>query len=445
MITSLLLVAGLAPVQDTTRLTLDVAVDRALASYPTVAAARARADGAAADLGAAKAAWLPRLTLDGSLSRFQEPMVVAPLHGFDPTNPPLFDQTLIQTGLTLNWTLLDFGARSSRVRTQRALAGAADAASRTAEQQLVARVVAAYLRVLTARDLVAAQDQRLAALAAVSARTRQMIAEGKAARVEGLRVEAEARRAEADRIAGAAQLDVAEHDLAQLTALPYAAVRTAPLPGLRLADTAFATDTSAAVRGTLVARARQASTEVLEAEQRARAADAARGVAQAAWFPEVRVAGAYVDRGRWEGDFTAEWQVGVALSYPLFVGGGRRNAVRRATADGRAAAEQLRAVGLNVEQGVDQALAGLRQAHARVAALRSAVEQSAEVARIERLSLEVGAGTQTDFLTAEANLLAARAGLIEARHAEIGARVELARITGELSRDWLARIVEPAP
>ena len=445
MIASLLFLAGLAGPQDTTRLTLVVAVDRALASYPTVAAARARADGAAADVDAAKAAWLPRLTLDGSLNRFQEPMVVAPLHGFDPANPPLFDQTLIQSGLSLNWTLFDFGGRTARVRAQRALAGAADAAHSAAAQQLVARVVTAYLRVLTARDLVAAHDQRLAALVSVSARTRQLITEGKAARLEGLRVEAEARRAEADRIGSAAQLDVAEHELAQFTALPYQVVRTAPLLDLRLADTAFATDTSGAVRATLVERARQASAELREAEQRARAADAAAGVARAAWFPEVRVAGAYVDRGRWEGDFAAEWQVGVALSYPLFTGGGRRSAVRRASADGRAAAEQVRAVGLGVEQGVDQALAGLRQAHARVAALRSAVEQSAEVARIERLALDVGSGTQTDFLTAEANLLAVRAGLIEARHAEIGARVELARIIGELSPDWLARIVEPAP
>jgi len=445
MIASLLFLAGLAGPQDTTRLTLAVAVDRALASYPTVAAARARADGAAADVDAAKAAWLPRLTLDGSLNRFQEPMVVAPLHGFDPANPPLFDQTLIQSGLSLNWTLFDFGGRTARVRVQRALAGAAEAAHSGAEQQLMARVVTGYLRVLTARDLVAAQDQRLAALSAASARTQQLMAEGKAARVDGLRVDAEARRAEADRIATAAQLDVAEHELAQLTQLPYQTVRAALLADVRLGDTSLAIDTSGAVRATLVARARQASAELREAEQRARAADGTLGVARAAWFPELRVAGAYVDRGRWAGDFAAEWQVGVALSYPLFTGGARRSAVRRAAADGRAAAEQLRAVGLNVEQGVDQALAALRQAHARVAALQSAVEQSAEVARIERLSLEVGSGTQTDYLAAEANLLSARAGLIEARHAEIGARVELARIIGELSRDWLARIVEPLP
>ncbi len=222
-------------------------------------------------------------------------------------------------------------------------------------------------------------------------------------------------------------------------------MHAASLVGLRLVDTTLVVDTSDVVRTALVARARQASNELREADQRARAARAAQDAARATWFPELRVAGAYVDRGRWAGDFTAEWQVGVALSYPLFTGGGRRSAVRRAAADGRAAAEQLRGAGLNVQQGVDQALAALRQAHARVAALQSAVDQSAEVARIERLSLEVGAGTQTDYLAAEANLLSSRAGLIEARHAEISASVELARIMGELSPAWLARTVESVP
>jgi outer membrane protein TolC len=80
-----------------------------------------------------------------------------------------------------------------------------------------------------------------------------------------------------------------------------------------------------------------------------------------------------------------------------------------------------------------------------VAALQSAVEQSAEVDRIELLSYQVGASTETDYLTAEANLLASQAGLIEARNAEISARIELARVSGELSREWLARTVEPAP
>jgi len=98
------------------------------------------------------------VSLDGQLFRYQKPNVVAPLHGFDPLHPPLFDQTLIQSGVSLNWTVLDFGNRASRVRAQRALGDAADAAVSAAELQLTSRAVNAYLRVLTARDVLAAED-----------------------------------------------------------------------------------------------------------------------------------------------------------------------------------------------------------------------------------------------------------------------------------------------
>lgn len=432
---------ALAP-QDSVRLTLAQAIDRALATHPSVGSARAAREGAAADLGRTKSARLPHLTLDGSLNQFEQPMVVRPLHGFDPQNPPLFDRTLLQSSLSLSWTVVDFGNRSAQVRAQRALGAAADAALSSAELALVARVVDGYLRVLTVRGVLDAQDQRLAALASESDRTRKLIAEGKGARVDGLRVEAARRRAEADRIASAAQLDVAEHQLALLAEIPYQTIHATPLAALRLADTSMVSDTTVAVRSALVTRARGASPEIQEQARRVQAADAAVAAARATWFPELKVSGAYVDRGRGSGDFAAEWQVGVAVSYPLYTGGSRGSATRRAQADDRVAAEQLRLAEQTVEQGVDQALAALREAHARVAALEAAVEQSAEVARIERLSLDVGAGTQVDYLEAEANLLSDRAGLIQARHAEISARVELARLMGELSRDWLAHTVE---
>ena len=59
MIPILLFVAIAA--QDTSRLTLSTVIERALASYPTVAAARAARDRAAAEVGEARAARLPRL------------------------------------------------------------------------------------------------------------------------------------------------------------------------------------------------------------------------------------------------------------------------------------------------------------------------------------------------------------------------------------------------
>src|SRR5262245_16753195 len=113
---TLLLIAGIVAPPDTVRLTLHRAVDRALASYPTLAAARAQRDRVAADLGDAKSQRLPRLSLDGQLFRYQKPNIVAPLHGLDPGNPPIFDATLVQTGVLLNWTVMDFGNRAAKVR-----------------------------------------------------------------------------------------------------------------------------------------------------------------------------------------------------------------------------------------------------------------------------------------------------------------------------------------
>ncbi len=444
MIATLFLVAA-AFAQDTSHLTLSQVVDRALATHPSVAAARARRDHAAAEVGEARSTTRPRLLLDASVNQFQEPMVIAPLHRFDPRNPPLFDRTLVQSALSLNWTVFDFGSRAAGVRAQRALEDAADDAVTSATSDLIAQTANAYLEALTAREVLAAQDQRLTALSAEADRVGQRLAQGKAAQVEQLRVTAALKRAEADRIAGASRLDVAERQVAQLTDLPYTDVHRSTLGGLRLADTAFAADTTARLRASLVDAADRASPQVRELQDRVRAAGAGLTAVRATALPELRLGSAYVDRGRWWADYRAEWQVGLSVSYSLYGGGSQSSAIRKAAADDRAAGEQLRLARMRVDQGVDQALAALHEAHARVAALRSAVEQSAEVARIERLALDVGSGTQTDYLAGEADLLAARASLAEANQAQISARIELARVGGELSRDWLTRVLEVAP
>ena len=429
--------------QDSSRLTLETAVSRALSRYPQVAAAHAAREHAAADLGESRAALLPRLTLDGNLTHYQKPGLVFPLHSL-PTGPgsalPLFDNNLVQGSLTASWTLWDFGQRSSRIRAARLSASAADASVDSVEQAVIARTAAGYLAVLTARGVLAAQDERLAALAAESSRTNQVLAAGKAARIDLLRVTAELERARADRIATASRVDVAERDLAQLVDLPIDSIHRGALAGLGLLDTTLAT------RDSLMAAARAASPALLQAHQRAQAAAANAGIARGTRFPELRLQGRYLDFGRTAGDFESEWQAGVLVTWPLFTGGARSSQISRSDADARAAQAQAALAELAVAGSLDRTLASLREARARTAALEQAVAQSAEVVHIERLSLDVGSGTQSDFLEAEANLLSARASLVEARHAAITARVDLARITGELSPEWLRRtLVEQQP
>ena len=425
---------------DSARLTLAEALRGALGRYPTIAAARASRDQAAAALGEARAPLFPRLTLDAQLTRYQLPSIVYPLHSLTLTAPPVFDRTLAQGSASLSWTLWDFGARTGRIRAARAAESAAGAAVDATEATLVARVAQAYLRVLTLSGVLSAQDQQLEALASEADRVHQLLAAGRAARVEVLRIEATVTRARADREGSVADLEVAERDLSQLANVPVERARGAVLIALHLRDSSAVPE-----RAALLARAHEANADLRQARRAAEAGLAQLGAVRATRFPELRLLGAWVDRGSSQGLFKNEWQAGLALSYPLFTGGQRASQIRRADADYRVRAEQVRQAEFALEQSVDRALGTLRQAHARVAALATAAAQFDEVVRIRRLSLQTGSGTQTDYLDAETDLLRARASLVEARHAEIAARVELARVAGELTPEWLAAALDTAP
>ena len=86
---------------------LDIGTAAKLALDHHPATARARADLTAAETAVriARAPLFPMIALSGSTVRFQEPMVVAPLHAFDPTRPPSFDQTLVQGAVQASYTL----------------------------------------------------------------------------------------------------------------------------------------------------------------------------------------------------------------------------------------------------------------------------------------------------------------------------------------------------
>jgi outer membrane protein len=437
--------AAAVVLQDATPLTLDTAIARALASYPTVAVARAQRDRTDADVGAARSALLPHLSLDGSLTHYQEPMIAFPLHSLNVTTPPFFDRTIVQSSTSLTYTVFDFGGRAAQLRGAGDERDAADAVVTSTAQQLMVRTAVAYLHVLTARDDLGAEEQRLATLAVEADQARSRLAVGKAAQVEVLRADAELQRARADHLASVGDLDVAEHELVQLIALPYERVHSATLVAVRLVDTALIADTDQATRAALAARALAENPDVVAAQRRADAAQALLGAARASRFPQLRLSGAYLDQGSPAGRYDVNWQVAVGLSYPVFTGGAIASEIRGAGAYARASREQARLARLSVEQNVDRAIASLREAHALVSALEIAVAQSAEVARIEQLSRDVGQGTQTDYLSAQANLLHTRASLIEARHVEITSRIELAEILGELSPAWIARNVESAP
>jgi outer membrane protein TolC len=417
-------------------LTVREVVARALATHPAAVQAEAAVSRAEAGRREQRATLLPSLTTEVTATRFEEPMVTAPLHGFDPQQPPRFDRTLAQANLTLGYTLWDGGARDARLDRAQAQVDAASEARRAASEGLIAESVRRYAAVLTARELAAASAAAVEALASERARAARLLEQGRVARVALLRADAALSSARAEQAAADAQLEVSERDLARLTGLPAGAVHARLLASVHV--TGAPPDRDDAARQALLANA-----EVRRLRAQLAASGAGEAEARSQWWPRLLLGGRYVRYGSGEGDAGGEWQGGVQLSYALFTAGARPAAQDRARAESRIAAAELAQAELRAAEAVDRAHALLTSARARSVALAAAVEQSTEVARIEKLALDTGAGVQTDYLSAEAALLRARAALTDARFSEVVAWVELARAMGVLTPSWIEQNVEP--
>jgi len=418
------------------RLSLLAAAERALAQHPSVAAATAGSEEARAAAGEAAAARQPTAKAVASMTQYQKDMVVTPIHGLGEGMTPPFDDLLLQGGLNVSYALFDGGARRGRIRSTEAQAEAARAALNGVGQAVVGRVVSAYVEILGGSEILAAHDHRIAALESERGRVRQLLDVGRAAEVDLLRVEAALAGAEADRTRAAVSLDQAERDLAALIGAPVAetrADRLAPLDPLAIPPPS---------REPLVRLALESSPLVEEARRRQAAADATLGVAKSARWPEARLIGNYFAFGGGDTRFDAEWNAGIQVSVPIFNGGATGKAIERAQAARRAASERLRQAALDVTAAVDRALGALQDAQARSASLVTAVARLDEVVRIQKLLLETGQGTQTDYLDAEADLLAARANLTRARLGEVDACAGLARAAGQLTPGWIEENLE---
>ncbi|HSP13373.1 MAG TPA: TolC family protein [Thermoanaerobaculia bacterium] len=413
------------------QMTLADAVDRALAKSPGVATADAEWAAARAADDESRSARLPGLTLGGSASRYSDPAIATPIHGLTPLNLPVFDRTLLQSGVNASYVLFDAGARSARIIETSGLSSSAQASTEAARQTAAMRAIAAYATVLARAAMVDAQDARLRAFAAELDRVTQFEAVGRAPHVDRLRVEAAAAAAEAERISAAAKLDAAERELARLLDVDTGETRAAKLVPLE--------DRGDDLPDRAVLEQQAANSPLLrQAQLRAVAQSQSIAMASAARWPQVLASANQQSFATGRSVLEHDWNAGVQLRFSLFDGGATSARVARAASAAKAADEQFQTVRLENAVALDRAIADFQQNRAAVTSLGKAAERFDEVVRIEKLRLDNGAGTQTDYLRAEADLVAARSNLAAAKYGLIISRASAARIAGVLDRDWVA-------
>ena len=410
----------------------------ALELHPALRVERARVGAAEQGIVEARGNYLPQARLDGFGTRFQEPMVIAPLHGFNPQEPPEFNRTLMQIQASVGVTLLDGGLRRAGVDRAEAGVAASERQLEATRATVIMEVATSWLEVSAGRETVAAHESRVVALGAERDRVRQLVEVGRAAPLDSLRVLAALQAAEAERIASVEQVMAAEAALARLVGQTGGTVRQAVLAPVHLTA-------ALPIRASLHAEARRGNPEVAVADARVAQAEAQAAVVRSSRWPEIRLVGGYTDYWSGEGRLTGEWQGGLRVGFPVFTGGIRRAAGQRASMDLGATLAARDAVVLHLETALDRAIAAEAGAQARAAALVAAVERYEEVVRIEQLALDAGAGTRRDWIVAQADLVSARSALIGARHAQVLARLEVGRLTGTLTPESLPALLEIEP
>jgi len=126
----------------------------------------------------------------------------------------------------------------------------------------------------------------------------------------------------------------------------------------------------------------------------------------------------------------ASWQVGLALSVPLYDGGARYVDRHEALSKLRQATEQRSALHQQIAAELSEKLKAVQEAEARLVTTQQALELAQEGAAAAQASFKVGMVSNLDVLDANQQLFEAEQGLVQVKIMLDVARLQLAHVVG---------------
>lgn len=391
-------------------------VDLALCNNPQTREVWANARAQAAQVGVARAAYLPGLSGSVSASRNWTDT--------DGSRSP-YDQN--GAGLTLSYLLYDFGAREAALENARQLLAAASATQdSTVQAVFLAAVQAFYQAQANVSALLAAQESERASKESFSAADARYKA-GAATPADKLQAQTAWSQATLNRITAEGSQRSAQGALANVIGQdahrPPGLVPAAEVtPG-----DAFERDVNA-----LVEEARRRRPDLLAAEAQVRAAAANLNAVRAAGRPSISLA-ARSDLSNTDGSATSHGSsVGVTLTIPFFSGFAPAYRVRAAEAQADARGAQRDRIRLQVALDVWNAYHSL---HTATQALRTSSDLLNSATQSEQVALgryKAGVGSILDVLNAQSALASARQQRVQAALNWNVSRATLAQSMGNL-------------
>ncbi|MGE5244279.1 MAG: TolC family protein [Betaproteobacteria bacterium] len=397
-------------------LTLDAAVQAALAHNPTLAGARAAVRQAQAGVTEARSTYFPRVSFSDSWQRGNGPVFAfgsllsarrfgANDFAIDALNHP--DAIGYFHGMFgVEQLIFDGGRQQAGVDAAHQRTAMAEAGADGASADLALQTTEVFGRLLAAQ---AAQQTAEAAVKAAgedAARAAHRRDAGTATDADVLAVQVHLADMRQRAIQASADAATLRAQLNRLMGAPIEQDYVAQEPPLA--------DAASADVSTLLSEADAARPDLRRAEAAARLANAGVREARAGWFPQLVAQAGYELDGTSFADRASAWVVGGGLRWSLSAGGAEAARTRAAAEEAvraRAAADDARAA---VHVDVISALRRLEAARAREAVGRAAVDQARESQRIIRDRYDAGMAGVTDVLRAATAVLDAEAQRVAA-------------------------------
>jgi len=399
-------------------ITVERAVDMALARAPEVRAARGEHAAVGERVRQARSAYLPRLSLNGGYMVWWPKNALELPAGVPIELPAIDSYHHVNAGLEAGIRLVDL-SRGARVDAARQAASAAGAGIRETEVGLAFQVRATFLAALFSRDVtrIAGESSKLARRQEQQARLRAEVGTGSQValaqtRVRGAQLEAQLRQSESE-------LERYRRQLASLVGLPPGRLPSLegdlellsrPVPSRQVEQ-----------NPTLVKLRASREAALLTAKSTARSL-----VPTLDLFAKAEVE--YPHRMK------VEWgpliQGGLRLSWPFFEGGVRWSRLReaRARSEGLQAAEQ--AAREKLARRLIDLGARARTAEADLTSARATQKQTEVYLRVARAAVAAGTGTDLDVHQAELGVDQTRIAVRKALLALAVVRAETLAVCG---------------
>lgn len=425
----------------TSPLTLAQVVDRTLCRNPRSREAWANARVQAAQVGVARAAYLPTLNANAGLKRTWSSGRSSGLGGsFGDSDTDTesvrsgfgssggsnsYNQ--ISAGASLSYLLYDFGARDAALENARQLFEAANATQDRVVQELFFSAIQSYYQVNAAQAALesASEAERSSQSSLDAATARYRV--GVATPADRLQAQTAHSQAMLDRIRAEGTLKTARGTLANLMGMDaqrnYA---------LQAAPEAPATESFQANVDELIAEARKRRPDLAAAEAQVSAAQADIKAARAANMPKISVGTdlSYLDRE--SSSPIRSGSIGLNVTVPLFTGFANTYRIRSAAEQVEARKAARDQIALQIALDVWQAYQSLQTETQSVQTSSDLVTSAVQNADVALGRYKAGVGNIIDVITAQSALATARAQRIQARFNWDIARASLAYAMGQL-------------